>query len=444
MSEKSKKMSAKARLETLFDDGVYFELEGSAQPGAAVAAYGSVGGATVFALCQDSAVDAGAVDAAHARKWNKVYELAAKTGAPVVTLYDSVGVRVNEGFSSLEASSKILRSCSALSGVVPQIAVVLGTCAGFASMAAAMADVCVMAKDAQLFLTSAFADKAAGGATKEVGSAAFAERAGGASVVCDDEKAAIEKAAQLLRLLPLNNLDALPRFDAEAPAFSREGSPIETTADADSVLELSANTGKHARTALVTLGGTPCGMLEANGRLCRKDTAKCAKLVELCDAFNLPVVCFVNSDGFTVSAENDELGGIKAAAGLAHVLGEATTAKLSVVTGSAIGAAFTTFCSKNCGADMTYALDGAVISALPCEAAAALRHEKDIKADGDIAALGAAYAADEASAAAALKAGVIDAVIAPEATRDTLIAAVDMLSTKRVSRLPKKHGNLPL
>ncbi|MEA5051115.1 MAG: carboxyl transferase domain-containing protein [Oscillospiraceae bacterium] len=444
MSEKSKKMSAKARLETLFDGGIWFELEGSQQPAAAIAAYGSVGGATVFALCQDGAVDSGAVDAAHARKWNKLYELAAKTGAPVVTLYDSVGVRVNEGFASLEAASQILRSCSALSGVVPQIAVVLGTCAGFASMAAAMADVCVMAKDAELFLTSPFADKAAGGREKEVGSAAFAEKAGVAALVCEDEKEAIEKAAQILRMLPLNNLDALPGFEGEAPAFSREGSPIETVADAGSPVEFFAGAGKHARAALATLGGTPCGMIEANGRLCRLDTAKCARLVELCDAFSLPVVCFVNSDGFAVSAENDEIGGIKAAAGLAHVLGEATTAKLSVITGSAVGAAFTTFCSKNGGADMTWAWDDAVISALPCEAAAALLHAGDIKADADIPVLGAKYAAEEASAACALKAGVIDAVLAPEQTRDALIAALDMLATKRVSRLPKKHGNLPL
>ncbi len=185
-------------------------------------------------------------------------------------------------------------------------------------------------------------------------------------------------------------------------------------------------------------------MLEVNGKLCRKASAKCAKLVELCDAFNLPVICFVNGDGFAASAENDALGGIKAAAGLAHVLAEATTAKLSVVTGEGVGAAFTTFCSKNCGADMTYAWDGAVISPLPCAAAAALLYESEIKQAGDIAALGEKYAREQASAACALKAGIIDAVIAPEATRDTLLSAVDMLSTKRVSRLPKKHGNLPL
>ncbi len=427
MSEKSKKLSADLRLKALFDDGVFWEIDGAAKECGARAAYGSIGGATAFALCQD-----GAVDMRHARKFQKVYDLAAKTGAPVVTVYDSDGVKIDDAFASLEAASEILKKCSELSGVVPQIAVVAGTCAGFSSLAAAMADVCIMAKDGELFLTPAFTDKANGGKEKGVGSAEFAEKAGVAAIVCDTEEAAISKAADIVKLLPLNNLASLPAYEFEAGAL----------ADADSETELFANIGGGAKAKLATLGGTPCGIIEASGKINKDDAAKCAKLIEVCDAFNLPIVSLIDSDGFVPCAENDKLGGIKSAAKLASVLAEATTAKVAVINGNAIGSVFTTFCSKNAGCDMVYATNGAVISALPVNAAASLVYE--IKKDSDIEALGKKYASEYASAEKALESGVIDGIIDDASAREVLISALDMLSSKRASRLPKKHGNLPL
>ena len=441
MSEKNKKNSAELRLKALFDDGVYWEIDGSAKGCGAHAAYGSVGGATVFALCQDSQECGGAVSAAHSRKFAKVYDLASKTGAPVVTIYDSEGVKVDNGFASLEAASEILKKCSELSGVVPQIAVVVGVCAGFAAMTAALADVTVMSKDGELFLTSPFTDKASGGSEKGVGSAEYAEKADVAAILCENEDQAIAKAVEVVKLLPLNNLAALPAYDFDVPTF-KNGSAVEAVADVDSVVELFSGIGGETKTSLVTLGGMPCGAIEATGKIDKDAAAKCAKLVEVCDSFNLPIVSFINSDGFKASAENDKTGGIKSAAKLAHVLAEATTAKVSVITGDAIGSVFSTFCSKNGGSDMSYAWDGAVISALPVNAAATLVYE--IKKDSDIASLGKKYASEYASAEKAAENGIIDGVIEPASTRDVLVSAIDMLSSKRVSRLPKKHGNLPL
>ena len=442
MSEKAKKNNASQRLAMLFDDGIFTEIDAAAAADCgAKAAYGSVGGATVFAFCQDAGEKGGYVDRAHAKKLAKVYDLAAKTGAPVVTVYDANGVKVDDGFGSLEAASAMLHKCAQLSGVVPQIAVVAGTCAGFAAMAAAQADVCVMAKDAKLFMTSPFADKANGGTAKEVGSAAFAEKAGVAAIVCDDEQAAIEKAADLVKLFPLNNLAPLPVFDFEDPAFAADACGI---ADADSATELYAALGCGAKTWLATLGGAPCGIVELCGKLDKDDTAKCAKLIQLCDAFNLPVISIVDSEGFAADAEGDAAGGIKAAAKLAHVMSEATTVKLSVIKGSAIGSVFTTFCGANGGSDLTFAWPGAVVSPVNPKAAVVLFWEDKIEKDSDIESLAKAYAAEEASAEKAAAAGLVESVIAPEATRMALIAAMDMLAPKRVSNLPKKHGNLPL
>ncbi|MEG1268551.1 MAG: carboxyl transferase domain-containing protein [Oscillospiraceae bacterium] len=445
MSETSKNMTASERLAVLFDDGVFTEIDAvSGKNSGAKAAYGNVGGATVFAFCQDSAVCGCAIDRAQSRKLAKVYDLAAKTGAPVITVYDSKGVKLDDGFASLDAASEILSKVSELSGVVPQIAVVVGECAGFSAMTAALADVCIMSESGELFMTSAFSDRANGGSEEGVGSAEFAQNAGIAGIICKSEKEAIAKAADVARLLPLNNLAALPVYEFETPAFDPAGGTIKSVADSGSIIELFPAIGCGTTTALATIGGTPCGMIEATGELCKNATAKAAKLVEFCDAFNIPVVSFVNATGFKKSAHGDRAGAIKNAAKLAHVMAEATTAKISVVTGSAIGSVFTTFCGRNGGADMAFAWDKAVISPITPEAAVDILREERITKPEDIAVLAKEYGSTVAGAQSAAEAGLVDSIIDAASTRDAVIASLDMLASKRVSRLPKKHGNLPL
>lgn len=443
MSETSTNGIASERLARLFDGGSFTELDAGSSGGAR-AGYGSVGGATAFAFCQDSSVDGGAFDEAQARKLMKVYELAARTGSPVVTVYDSKGVQLEDGFAALKASSEMLRRVSELSGVVPQLAVVVGPCGGGAAMAAAMADFCIMSKTGELFLTSAFDDKAAGGRVKEVGSAAFAQKAGVAAIVCETEEDALAQAADLLRLLPLNNLAALPvSEEGAAPAFKREECPIKTSCDAGSFIELFPELGDTARAALCTIGGMPVGAAGVRGALDGDGAAKLARLFEVCDSFNLPIVTFVDSGGLEKSAQGDVCGGIRASARLAHVLAEATSPKITVITGSAVGAAYSVFCGANAGCDMAFAWEGAVISPLSPAAAVSLLWENRIQKSADIETLAAEYAAGPAGAVSAAAAGMIDAVIAPEDTRERLIAALDMLASKRVSRMPKKHGNMP-
>lgn len=444
MSETSKKLTAQGRLALLFDDGVFTELDAFANADCgAKAAFGTVGGATVFAFVQDGSQAGSAVDAAQSRKLAKVFDLAAKTGSPVVTVFDSKGVKIDDGFAALASSGEILKKMSELSGVVPLVSVVAGTCGGFAALCAAQSDVCIMAKDAELFLTSAFVDKANGGKTKLVGSAEYAVKSGVAALVCDDESEAIAKAVSVVRMLPLNNLAAIPDFDFDAPAFDAKD-VIASTADEGSIVTLFDGFGCAAKTALATVGGTPCGIVAVSGDVTRDDAARCSRVVEICDAFSIPVITFVDSEGFVKSADNDVTGGITAAARLAHVYAEATTVKVSVVTGSAIGAIFTALCGKNASADMSFAWNGAVISPVTPAAAVDVLWSERIKKNDDITALADEYAKTVASAEKAAEAGAVEAVLEPAATRDALISALDMLAPKRVSRLPKKHGNLPM
>lgn len=441
MSQSSKNGTAQTRLTALFDDGVFTEIDAQSA-GGAMAAYGSVGGATAFAFCQDAAQNNGAVNAAQARKLARVYDLAAKTGSPVITVYDAKGVSLDAPFDALATASEILDKVAALSGVVPQIAVILGPCGGFFALAAAMADFCVMAKEGEMFLTPAFVDKAKGGKTKDVGKQDFALKSGVVSVGCDSEDEALAKAAALAGMLPLNNLSALPVGDFSDPQFSTDVCPIDAVCDVGSAVEVYARMGKGSRTVLATIGGTPCGVIGNHGELDRGDSAKCARLVEICDAFNLPVVSLIDTAGFIKSADNDLYEGIRNAARLSQVMADATTAKISVATGSAIGSIYSVFFGSGC--DMTYAWNGAVISPLEPETAVGVLWEDKITQNNDIASLAAEYAATEATAQKAAEAGAVGDVIEPADTRRHLIGALDMLASKRVSRLPKKHGNMPL
>ena len=439
MAEKQKKLDAAARLALLFDDGVYTELDTADESGARVG-YGSVGGATVFAYAEGE--KDGAFGSSSARKLVKVYDLAEKTGSPVVAVFDSKGVQLEGGLDTLQACSELLGRCARISGVVPQIAVVAGTCGGFASLCASLADICLMKQDGELFLTSPFVDAANGG-KGEAANGCFAQKAGSAAVVCETEQQLFEKARQLLQMLPLNNLAAAPVCDFEAPSTTVSECVVGGTVDGGSDVELFAELGSSVRTSVATLGGSTVGVAKVEGRICRGDSKKLARLVQLCDAFSIPVVTFVNSEGFLASAENDQKGGIANAALLSHVLAEATTVKATVITGSAIGSVYAVLCSKNSGSDMCYAWPGATISALTPKAAVGVFWENRITKPADIDALAAQYAAEEAGAQKALACGAVDRVIAPEETRSVLIQALDMLASKRVSRLSKKHGNLP-
>lgn len=438
MADKQQKLDALQRLTLLFDDGAYELLDGSADTGARIA-HGTVYGTAVFAYVEGGC---GAFSTATAGKLAKVYDLAEKTGSPVVAVYDSKGVDLQGGGLTLDACAELLHRCSRVSGVVPQIAVVAGTCGGFESVCASLSDVCLMESKAEFFLTAPFNDLSDSDAKKIAGSAEYAQKASAAAVVCDGEEALFAKTRQLVGMLPSNNLEAPPFCDFSEPEKNAADDAVLGTVDAGSEIELFAGKGLSSRTYLATVLGSPVGVVSVSGRVCRNDSLKISRLVQLCDAFSVPVVTFLDSEGFLVSADNDMNGGIRNAAILAHNLSQATTVKVTVVTGNAIGSLFSVICGRS-ASDFRLAWNGAVIGELAPKAAVAVMWSDRIEKDSDIERLAVQYAAEEESAEKAFENGIIDKVITPETTRSAVSAALDMLAPKRVSNISRKHGNMP-
>lgn len=449
-----KPAAAKERLSMLFDDGTFNELDAFtvSENAGVITGFGYIEGNPVYAFSQDVTVDGGAVGRVHAAKVNKVYQLALKTGCPVIGIYDSNGARLSEGYDAMAAYGEMLAKSNNLSGVVPQIALVLGTCAGISAMLASSADFCVMSKKAQLFLTAPFVAEAKGEGVQGAGTAENAAKAGVASIVAEDDNDAIEQARKLISLLPTNNLSAVPVWEYAEPEAALSAESCAKTAaigvaDADSVVELSKEYAENVFTALATVGGSTVGLVAVSGEICPYAASKAARFVRVCDAFNVPVVTFVDTNGFIASSKAELSGGIQDAAKLAHAYAEATCPKISVITGKAYGAAYVAFAGRAANSDVTIAWPTAVISALSPETSVEFFWHDKLKGAENVAAkraeLAEEYAETEASPFAAAKAGVIEDVIDPAQTRSAVLSALDMLSSKRVSKLPKKHGNMP-
>ena len=385
-------------LAAFFDGGVYSPLF---TDGAVSAAFGSANGQSAYAVFEDGS----AVGVQDIEKNIRVLEMAAQTGAPVVTFYDSVGAKLEGGLELLNANARLTAEIARVSGVVPQIAVVTGTCAGSNAINAAAADLCIMAEDAELFLNAPFnaEDKLAG-----AGSAAFAAKAGVAAATAADA--------------------------------------IKALADEGTAVTLYEGYGKNIVTALATVNGSTVGIVATEkAALCHKCTAKAARFVRLCDAYSIPVITVVNTEGFVKSEGDDQAGGIRQAARMAGVYAEATTVKVAVLAGNAVGAAYTVFAAS---ADWRVAVNGCTVAPLAPEAAVTVLYKDEIFASDNIVnatkAKAAAYAKDVCSADAAVKNGAADLAVNAADARAAVVQALDMLASKRAVRLAKKHGNITL
>ncbi|MDR2932471.1 MAG: carboxyl transferase [Oscillospiraceae bacterium] len=444
---------ARSRLAMLFDPDTFVEVDGfvavDGAPSGVVCGFGAVKGSPAYAFAQDASENGGAVGRAHAAKIRKIFDLALKTGAPVVGIYDSMGARISEGAGALNAYGDMLLAVNNLSGVVPQLSVVLGTCAGSSALMACCADFVIMSKKAEFFVTQPEKGR------ESAGSAADAALSGVAHIVRDDEESSIKAARDIISMMPLNNLAAPPVLnyaeDAQAPEALRaacadiEGASardiVSGVCDTGSVIELFSDFGKNVYAGMGTLGGFACGVIATAGKtLCADCCNKIAKLVSVWDAFQIPVLTFVNTAGLESGADS---GAVRDMAKLAHVYAEATTAKMAVITGKAYGSAYVALASKAAASDYTVAWPSAVISALAPKTAVAFSYADRITADKSREAVEADYIENEASPFTAAAGGHIDDVIDPAVTRPALIAAMDLLSAKRVHKNPKKHGNIP-
>jgi len=450
LNEEAAKISSDAakQLEKLFDDGCFTQLDrfsaNEENPCECITAYGTVNGVMTFAFSQAKGVN-GAMGKKMAQKICKVYEMAQKVGAPVVGVYNSDGAHIEEGIDAMEAYAELISAASKISGVVPQIAIVSGDCIGSAAVLASMSDVVIMKKDAQLYVTAGTILK-----DEKVGSAELAAKNGTASIIAETDEEIYEKTAELITFLPQNNLST-PLFGEYIPASGTINSTdayevISGVCDAESFCELYKDYAQKAIVGFARINGAATAIVATNteDKIDAAAASKIARFVRLSDAFSLPVVTFLNAQGILGNLEDEISGGVKYASQLAHAYAEATTAKVTVITGAAVGGAYIALASKAAGIDSVFAWPTAFISALEPKTAVEFLM-KDKLAEGETREdLMNKYCDGEASVFAAAEKGYIEDVIAPFQTASRLALSLEMLSSKRVSTLNKKHSNIQL
>ncbi len=426
------------RLALLFDGAEFDEIDAFATSGGgdaeAVAGFGQINGSPVCAFSQNSDVAGGAMSKAQASKIKKTFQLALKAGTPVVGIYDSVGGRLDEGADMLSAFGEILLTANNLSGVVPTVSLVLGPCTGTLAMVAAGADLVVMSDKAELTVAT----------DGEGGSAEEAKKLGVCHIAAKSEEDAVRTVRSILSMLPANNVAGAPLFDADSPDsdIAKAASPrdvIRSVADGGSFLEFGEGFGPGAVTGLARFGGTAAGAVALVGVIDADSCSKAARFVRFCDSFSLPVVTFVDAEKFAT---------VREASKLSSAYSEATTAKITAVTGSACGPVYIAVAGRGANADYTFAWPSAAVSALTPETGAIFLWNDRLKGSEnpveDRKKLIEKYRTTQAGALTAAAGGMIEDVVEPEKTRRKILSCLDMLSGKRVATLPKKHADIQL
>jgi acetyl-CoA carboxylase carboxyltransferase component len=476
------KYTARERLEMLLDPGTFQEIDAFARqhetdaPGdSVVTGWGEVDGRTVYVFAQDFTVVGGSVGAAHGRKICKVMDLALANGAPLVGLNDSGGARIQEGVDALAAYGEIFYRNTVASGVIPQISVILGPCAGGAVYSPAITDFTFMAEgSSHMFITGPDVVRAV--TREEVsfdalgGAGVHGSKSGVAHFVCPDEDTTLAEVRRLLDYLPGNNADDPPWRESSDPAGRLapeldELVPeapdraydmcrvIQAVVDEGEFLQVHAGFAPNLLVGFARLGGYPVGLVaqqpEALAGVLDIDASdKGARFIRFCDCFNLPLVTLTDTPGFLPGVGQEHDGIIRHGAKMIFAYAEATVPKLAVVTRKAYGGAYIVMSSKHLRGDVNLAWPGAEIAVMGPEGAVNVVHRKELAAAEDAAALRAELIADYrarfANPYVAAGRGYLDGVIAPRETRPRLIAALKALHGKRASLPLKKHGNIPL
>ena len=463
------KWTARERIAKLADEGSFvelFALVSEQDEGAGViTGFATIRERPVYLFAQDFTVRGGAMGKAQAKKIVRVLDMAQKTGAPVLALCDSAGVRIDEGAEAMNAYAEICQKMARLSGVCPTIVLVLGPCIGGGALLAHLADMSIMAEDVGRMMVFGPQVLAAMNGLdvepKALGGAEMMAGQGGCTLVAENEESAMALAVQVLSMLPACNLEDAEIVDGDdmsrlLPAI--DPSDVDglwsALADGGGVLELYKTYEPSIRVALARMGGRTVGMVataggESGPYLTAGALGKAASFVRFMDCYNIPVVSLMNTKGVSVTDIHAQSRLMAAQSQLLYAYAEATVPKLCVVTGDAIGQAYVAMGGKG-NADVTYAWPSATISALAPEAAVAVLYGDRVKADTAISVQEARekyadeYVRDVAGAVNAAKCGAVDDIIDPALTRSMLIAALEMLASKRDSNLPKKHGNMPL
>jgi propionyl-CoA carboxylase beta chain len=482
---KAGRLTARERVELLLDPGTFvekdkfmthrckdFDMDKTKIPGdGVVTGYGKIDGRLVYVFAQDFTVFGGSLSRANAEKIAKIMDLAMRMGAPVVGLNDSGGARIQEGVESLAGYADIFYRNVMASGVIPQISAILGPCAGGAVYSPAMTDYIIMAKDSSyMFVTGPDVIKTV--THEEVtmedlgGAMAHNAKSGVAHLIAENDEQALMMIRELLGYLPSNNMEDPPVMSSIDDIHREDESLqtiipddpnkpydmkdlITTIVDNHNFFEIQPHYAPNIVVGFARLDGRSVGIVGNNpahlaGVLDISSSIKGARFVRFCDAFNIPIITFVDVPGF-LPGTNQEWGGIiKHGAKLLYAYCEATVPKITLITRKAYGGAYDVMSSKHIGADVNFAYPTAEIAVMGPEGAVNILYKKDaldeegrkIKVDE--------YKATFASPYKAAELGYVDEIIYPKQTRFKLIQSLEMTQTKAKSNPPRKHGNIPL
>jgi propionyl-CoA carboxylase beta chain len=482
------KLTARERLDVLFDPGSFEELGqmvthrstlfGLDQQrflgDGVVTGYGTVNGRTVYAYAQDFTVLGGSLAEAHAEKICRILDLAVQNGCPVIGLNDSGGARIQEGVVSLGGYADIFYRNTRASGVIPQLSLIMGPCAGGAVYSPALTDFIGMVEGSSyMFVTGPNVVKTV--THEEVssedlgGASAHAVKSGVTHFTYAHERAAIEGYKHLLSYLPQNCEDGVPKLvyvpsdetrpqlDTVIPESPQQPYDIREVIseliDPESFLEVHKEFAENIVVGFARLGGRSIGIVANQpaylaGVLDIHASTKGGRFVRFCDAFNIPLLVLEDVPGFLPGTDQEWNGIITNGAKLLYAFADATVPRITVITRKAYGGAYDVMNSKHIGADMNYAWPSAEIAVMGAKGAAEIIFKKDISEAADPAAKWAEKEAEYAEAFAhpyrAAARGYVDEVIVPSETRSKLIKAFAMLENKVVSAPKRKHGNIPL
>lgn len=479
------KLTARERLEVLLDSGTFeeydmfvehtctdFSMSDNKIPGdGVITGWGEINGRLCYVFSQDFTVFGGSLSASHSAKICKIMDMAMKTGAPVLGLNDSGGARIQEGVASLGGYADIFQRNVLASGVVPQISIIMGPCAGGAVYSPAMTDFIFMVRDTSyMFVTGPDVIKTV---TNEVVSA---EELGGAKThtsvssiadaAYDDDIDTLRQVRRLFDFLPLSNCESPPTRDTH-DSSDRQDMSLDTlipenpntpydmkelihkVADESDFFELQRDYAKNIITGFIRLCGCPIGVvanqpLVLAGVLDINASRKAARFVRFCDAFSIPLLTFVDVPGFLPGTVQEHGGIIKHGAKLLFAYGEATVAKVTLITRKAYGGAYDVMSSKHLRGDVNYAWPSSEIAVMGSRGAVEVLYRAHKDDSEKIADLTKEYESRFTNPFIAAQKGFIDDIIAPHETRRRLCRSFKMLSTKHLENPWKKHDNLPL
>ncbi len=483
------KLTARERVELLLDPGTFNEIEpfithqGDEMDllkekfygDGVITGYGQINGRTVYLYSQDFTIYGGTLSEMQSHKICRVMDLAVRNGVPFISLIDSGGARIQEGVRSMGGYAEIFRRNAQYSGVVPQVSVMLGPCAGGAAYSPALTDMVIMVeKTSFMFLTGPDVIKAVTGEkidSESLGGASVHTSVSGvAHLSVASEKAALDMARHFLSYLPSNNVenppyvqpaDPLSRMDEDLnhmiPLDATEPyimhQVIEKIIDQDSFLEIQPDWARNAIVGLARIGGHSVGIVGQEPAIMAGvidiDAAdKMTRFVRMCDCFNIPLVTFVDSPGFLPGIAQEHGGIIRHGAKLLYAYSEATVPKICVITRKAYGGAYVVMSSKYLGTDVTYAWPSAEIAVLGAEGAANILFKKQIETAKDPSAerkkLADEYREKFNNPYYAASTGYVDDIIEPRESRPKIIASLSALRDKYAPAPPRKHGNIPV